>query len=88
VDGTGKVYLTDDSNLARVQVFTSAGSFIAAWGSEGAGTGQFFLPQAVAVDASGNIYVADGGNNRIQKFGSMATPTRATSWGRLKRMYR
>jgi hypothetical protein len=28
----------------------------------------FYLPSAVAVDAAGNIYVLDTGNNRIQKF--------------------
>ena len=29
---------------------------------------QFSSPRGVAVDSSGNIYVADTGNNRIQKF--------------------
>ncbi len=32
------------------------------------GDGQFFEPQAVAVDRAGNIYVSDTGNHRIQKF--------------------
>jgi len=38
------------------------------WGSYGTGPGQFIYPEAIAVDASGNVYVADQGNNRIQKF--------------------
>lgn len=35
------------------------------------GDGQFHEPQAVAVDAAGNVYVSDSGNHRIQKFDPM-----------------
>ena len=37
-------------------------------GKPGAGRGQFSSPAGVAVDREGNLYVADSGNNRIQKF--------------------
>ena len=40
------------------------------WGEEGNGDGQFSLPSKVAVDASGDVYIADRGNSRIQKFNS------------------
>jgi PKD repeat protein len=40
------------------------------WGSGGSGDGQFSDPSGVAVDSSGNVYVSDSGNNRIQKFSS------------------
>jgi len=42
--------------------------FITKWGSQGSADGQFKSPKGVAVDASGNIYVADTGNDRVQKF--------------------
>ena len=44
--------------------------FVAKWGSPGTGDGQFNLPLGVALDPAGNLYVADYGNHRIQKFSS------------------
>lgn len=42
--------------------------FVTKWGTEGLGNGQFQSPTDLVVDVSGNIYVADRYNNRIQKF--------------------
>ena len=44
--------------------------FLAKWGTNGSGDGQFSCPYGVAVDAAGNVYVADSHNCRIQKFTS------------------
>lgn len=43
------------------------------WGSSGSGNGQFSAAQGIATDSAGNVYVADTGNNRIQKFTSTGT---------------
>jgi len=40
------------------------------WGSFGTEDSQFDRPRGIAVDSDGNVYVADSGNNRIQKFTS------------------
>jgi RHS repeat-associated protein len=39
-------------------------------GSQGSGNGELNSPRALAVDGAGNVWVADTGNNRIQKFNS------------------
>jgi DNA-binding beta-propeller fold protein YncE len=39
-------------------------------GGKGAGRGQFDFPRGMTVDISGNIFVADTSNGRIQKFSS------------------
>jgi NHL repeat/Thrombospondin type 3 repeat len=49
------------------------------WGSAGTGDGQFGGIIGVATDASGNVYVADSGNHRIQKFSS--TGSFIAKWG-------
>jgi len=48
--------------------------FVTKWGADG-----LSMPEDVAVDSSGNVYVADTWNNRIQKFTS--TGTFITKWG-------
>ncbi|BAU29593.1 DNA-binding beta-propeller fold protein YncE [Aneurinibacillus soli] len=47
---------------------SAAVSFIQTWGAGGNGEGKFNLPTGVATDSSGNVYIVDTGNNRIQKF--------------------
>ena len=41
--------------------------FSYSFGKEGAAPGELLNPMAVSVDPKGNVYVADTGNNRIQK---------------------
>ncbi|HEY9406421.1 MAG TPA: hypothetical protein VIP53_03115 [Nitrososphaera sp.] len=54
-------------------------SFVRAWGSKGTGQGQFSYLWSVAVGSQGHVYVADPGNDRVQKFGSDGGCI--TSWG-------
>ena len=56
----------------RIQKFSSNGTFITKWGSTGTADRQFHSPSGVAVDSSGNVYVSDSTNNRVQVFGRNA----------------
>jgi len=70
-DTAGNVYVTEQKDVwgyDRIQKFDKDGNFITQWGSEGNADGQFNYPTGVALDAVGGVYVADSGNNRIQKF--------------------
>ncbi|MEO5661885.1 MAG: NHL repeat-containing protein [Nocardioides sp.] len=58
VSRDGEVYVSDSGN-ARVQVFTPDGGFVRQFGSYGEGDGQFHRPYDLAVDASGDVFVAD-----------------------------
>lgn len=42
--------------------------FLTQWGTLGSGPGEFDYPVGIAVDPAGFVYVADGNNQRIQKF--------------------
>jgi DNA-binding beta-propeller fold protein YncE len=71
----------------RIQKFDSNGNFITKWGSFGSiwdsfgsfDDGQFDWPCGIAVDNSGNVFVADTWNNLIQKFDSNGNFI--TKWG-------
>ena len=54
-------------------------TFVTSWGSSGTLNGQFNSPFGVAVDSSGNVYIADAGNDRVQKFTSNGDFI--TKWG-------
>lgn len=81
LDASGNLYVADaGNNLVRKidpsgNVTTLAGS-----GAQGSANGQgtaatFNKPNGVAVDASGNVYVADTGNNVIRKVDSAGNVT-------------
>jgi uncharacterized protein (TIGR03437 family) len=74
VDASGNtVYIADTGNnrirkVSAGSISAVAGTGLAAFGGDGgpALSAQFYGPRSVAVDASGNIYVADYTNSRVR----------------------
>jgi DNA-binding beta-propeller fold protein YncE len=67
VDAAGNVFSVDQYTPG-VRKHSPTGVVLAQWGRRGAGNGEFQSPYGIATDRHGNVYVADGGNHRIQKF--------------------
>jgi sugar lactone lactonase YvrE len=74
VDRSGNVYVADTGNqlIRKIStngiVMTLAGSLGVNGMVNGSGTKALFSnPNAIAVDSSGTVYVADSGNNLIRK---------------------
>jgi sugar lactone lactonase YvrE len=67
VDAHGAIYVTAPAKAARVYMLSPSGQELARWGSLGSGPGQFSYLAGIAIGQDGSVYVADQGNNRIQR---------------------
>ena len=67
VSSDGRIFVTDSHNN-RVLELNADGRVVRSWGRGGIKDGEFSLPTGITVDAHGNVYVADTGNHRVQKF--------------------
>lgn len=72
VDANGDIYISDSQNhairkLSAGKVFTYAGTGVAGYKDGERTTAQFNHPGGIALDASGNLYVADTLNHVIRK---------------------
>ena len=67
-DPAGNTFISDGYINSRVAKVDKDGNWLKSWGDRGKGPGQFNTPHSIALDAKGNVYVADRGNRRIQVF--------------------
>jgi hypothetical protein len=88
VDASGNIYIADNDNY-RIRMVTKSTGIIttvaggAGYGYSGDGgpatSAQLSYPKGVAVDASGNIYIADNDNYRIRMVGRVVPTTMPTT---------
>jgi sugar lactone lactonase YvrE len=64
-DLEGNYYILDSGNH-RIQKFDPVGNYLATFGRQGQGPGEFNYPASVAVDKKGYIYISDPNNQKIQ----------------------
>ncbi len=80
MDGAGNLYIADTGNnvvrkVSNGTITNFAGNGKAGSGGDGgaAASAQLNLPQGIAVDAAGNVYIADTGNSRVRKVATDGT---------------
>jgi sugar lactone lactonase YvrE len=89
VDSTGKIYIADTGNHKIRLLDTGAGRLQSVAGSGTAGfmdgtgaTARFNSPRGLALDTqTGNLYIADSGNNRVRYIPTSGTVSAATMAG-------
>ena len=89
VDGAGNLYIADSGNhrIRRVDkggtITTAAGIGKSGYSGDGGPAAGAWLhtPEGVAVDKTGNLYIADSGNHRIRRVGATGTITTVAGSG-------
>ena len=84
VDSAGNVYIADQDRIRKVSggiISTIAGTGVAGYsGDNGPATvAQFDTPYSIAVDGSGNVFIADTNNHRVRKISNGVVTTVAGS---------
>jgi len=83
VGADARVYVTtpmpNGPPVFLLAAFTTGGGYIGPLGTMGADAGQFGRPMDVAMDASGNLYLADNANMRVEVLSSAGEFV--TEWG-------
>jgi len=85
INPPGNVTVVDAENNGfgaySIQHFDEDGSFLGRWGMTGDSPGEVKSPTAVATDPTGNVYVADTGNFRIDRYTADGTFVRQWNTG-------
>ncbi|CAM4747821.1 unnamed protein product [Rotaria magnacalcarata] len=71
VDTLGTLYVADSRNhriMRWTQGDNKQGTVVVGGNGQGAGANQFNYPTGLSFDRHGNLYVAEYGNNRVQRF--------------------
>lgn len=67
IDDQRQIFVAD-ARASQLLLLNDAGKVIQKWGKPGTGAMEFNLPHMLAFDSKGNLYLAEVGNKRFQKF--------------------
>ena len=89
LDAKGDLFVADSGNNrvleyalnASTGSYASTGTTVAGSGGKGSGAAQLVNPTAVALDAKGDLFVADSGNDRVLEYALNATTGSYASTG-------
>lgn len=70
VDSEDRIFISDTGHH-RIVICAPDGSYITHFGVEGDGAGELRRPCGIDITYDGTVVVTDGGNKRLQLFGSM-----------------
>ena len=73
IDASDRIYVAD-SCAHRIQIFSSDGTFLRAYGKAGSAKGEMNYPYDIRVDEQGRQYVCEYGGSRIQVFDASDRP--------------
>jgi len=80
-DSAGNLYISDPTEIRKVSQATgiisrfAGNQYYGYSGDKGSATvAEVWLPQGIAFDSSGNLYLADKGNYRIREVSTLVTP--------------
>ena len=81
--GVTYIYVLDQVNEAVYEINTSGWTLVTSvpltsWSPVNGGPGSFSRPEGIAVDGSGNVYVADTGNDYVEVFNFSPSPAPPT----------
>ena len=72
IDASENIFVSvmETDQIIKFQPGSTVGKVIAGGNGRGPAANQFLRPEGIFVDRTGNLFVADQGNARVQKFGS------------------
>jgi sugar lactone lactonase YvrE len=83
--GTAEISVGDNDFTVELDILLAYPAydyvFVTKWGGTGSGDSQFSEPHGITSDSSGNLYIADSLNHRIEKFTSSGSFV--NKWGSL-----
>jgi sugar lactone lactonase YvrE len=89
VDSKGDLFVADAPNYRVLEYaprsstsYAKVGTVVAGEGGKGSGLNQLDLPGSVALDAGGDLFVSDSGNNRVMEYAYDASSNSYASTGR------